>query len=257
MNFVEKGILYATIGLSVLLLMKLATTGLVKIYRLLFFYLACDLVGTCSLLFIKYHSNFYAIFYMAYQTAKLVVAAFMVAEMYFLALERQPALGRFLRNTVGYILLAAGSIPVIWIFTEKSNATKSPILFAYLTFEQTLNATMAIFLILISCFMAWFPVPLRRNVVIYITGYIVWALSRVASNQLVKSALGNASVAAAANLAESLLILGCLLYWLLGLQKEGESRTTIVGHLWNRAEADRLTEQLNAINNSLARMRRR
>jgi hypothetical protein len=44
---------------------------------------------------------------------------------------------------------------------------------------------------------------------------------------------------------------------MLGFKREGEARTAVVGHLWNRAEADRLTEQLAAINNSLARMRRK
>jgi hypothetical protein len=51
--------------------------------------------------------------------------------------------------------------------------------------------------------------------------------------------------------------MGCLLVWLLGLRREGESRTAVVGHLWNRAEADRLTEQLDAINDSLERLRRK
>jgi hypothetical protein len=120
-----------------------------------------------------------------------------------------------------------------------------------------MDLSMAIFLILISLFMAWFPVRMRRNVLIYITGFIVWSLSRSAAVHLGTRFPGNKPVMLSINLVEMFIGIGCLLYWLLGLRREGEARTAVVGHLWNRAEAERLTEQLDAINEGLARMRRK
>jgi hypothetical protein len=42
-----------------------------------------------------------------------------------------------------------------------------------------------------------------------------------------------------------------------GFRSDGESRTAVVGHLWSRAEAERLSRQLESINNSLERLRKR
>jgi hypothetical protein len=157
---------------------------------------------------------------------------------------------------VGYVLGAAGAIPVIWIVLDHSNS-RHPLLSAFLLFEQTMNATMAIFLIIISIFLVWFPVKMRRNVIVYIGGFIVWSLSRSAAVHLVNQWSANKQVSVAINTFEMCIAGGCLLFWLIGFRREGEIRTAVIGHLWNRAEAERLTEQLDAINNNLERLRRR
>jgi hypothetical protein len=85
----------------------------------------------------------------------------------------------------------------------------------------------------------------------------VWSLTRSAAVHLVNQFPENLIAHRAINLVQMCIGLGCLFVWLIGLRREGETRTAVVGHLWNRAEADRLTQQLDAINDSLARLRRR
>jgi hypothetical protein len=68
---------------------------------------------------------------------------------------------------------------------------------------------------------------------------------------------GNRPAIHAVNSVLNWVVIACLLLWLVGLRRGGESRTTVVGHLWNRAEGQRLAEQLEAINDSLERMRRK
>jgi hypothetical protein len=120
-----------------------------------------------------------------------------------------------------------------------------------------MDATIAIFLILISIFLTWFPVRMRRNVIVYITGFIVWSLSRSAMVHVINQWFNNPYLTSATNIAQMCVAVGCLGLWMFGFQREGEARTAVVGHLWNRAEADRLTEQLDAINDGLARLRRK
>jgi hypothetical protein len=251
----EKGIWCLTIGLTAAVLVKLYSTGLIKIYKLLFCYLALDLASSVIGLFISYHSAAYAYFYFSAQTLKIVLAAFMLVEIYSLALERHPALAQFGRSAVGYILGAAAVIPAIGLLTGRSAAARiHPYMHAFLLFEQTMDATMAIFLILLSIFLAWFPVRMRRNVIVYIGGFIVWSLSRSALVHVVNQ-WNNRHLTFASNIAQMCITLGCLSFWMLGFEREGEARTAVIGHLWNRAEADRLAEQLVAINNGLARLR--
>jgi hypothetical protein len=142
------------------------------------------------------------------------------------------------------------------VFFDHS-VSKQLLLKTFLLFERTMDATIAIFLILISVFMAWFPVQLRRNVIVYITGFIIWSLSRSAALHLVIQRSGDTGLSAIVNMIQQVVTVGCLLLWMIGLRKEGEGRTAVVGHLWNRAEAERLSSQLDAINDSLDRMRRR
>lgn len=258
MNAWERAIWCLTIGLTAAVLIKLWASGLVRIYKLLFCYLAFDFLSSVAGLWIPNRTENYAYYYIWSQTMKIVIAAFMLVEIYSLALERQPALARFARNTAGYILAAAGAIPLIGLWVDPSTAAgKYPYLRAFFLFERTMNATMAIFLIFISIFMAWFPVRMRRNVIVYIGGFIVWALSRSAYIDVFSHWLSNKEAMLAADIVQMCIAVACLLFWLVAMRREGEVRTAVVGHLWNRAEAERLTEQLDAINDSLERLRRR
>jgi hypothetical protein len=156
----EKGILYLTLSLTAAVLVKLWYIGLIKIYKLLFCYLASDFLFTIVGLSLRFGTKEYADFYFFSQTVKIAIAAFVSIEIYALALKRTPALSQFGRNTVGYLLGAAALIPVIGLLVDRS-ASADRYLKAFLFFEQTMDATTAIFLILISIFLAWFPVQMR------------------------------------------------------------------------------------------------
>jgi hypothetical protein len=252
----EKGIWFLTIALTAAVLIKLWASGLIGIYRLLFSYLAFDFLSSVAGLLIPYRTKYYAHYYFSSQTVKIMIAAFMLVEIYSLALERTPALARFGRSSVGYLLGAAALIPLVELLRNHS-APAHPYLRAFLLFEQTMDATMALFLVLISIFMAWFPVRMRRNVIVYVGGFIAWSLSRSAAVHVAAQFTGNTPVIRAINTVQMCIALGCLVLWLVGMRKEGEVRTAVVGHLWNRDEADRLTEQLDAINEGLERLRRK
>jgi hypothetical protein len=252
----EKGIVCVAGALAAAVVAKLWWSGLVAAYKMLFCYLTADFISSIAAVTVRYDTNTFGYVYFASQTVKIILAAFVLVEIYTLALAGTPALSRFGRNIVSYILGAAALFPVVGVITDHA-ASRHPYLRGFFLFEQTMDGTMAIFLILISIFMGWFPVRLRRNVIVYIGGFIVWALSRSVLVHIINQWLGNKQVSMVANSVQMFIEVGCLLLWLLGLRREGESRTAVVGHLWNRAEAARLTDQLDAINNSLERLRRK
>jgi hypothetical protein len=252
----EKGVWCLTIVLTAAVLFQLYRNGLVRIYKLLFGYLALDFLSSIAGLFISFHSIAYAYYYFSAQTLKIVVSAFMLVEIYSVALERHPALAQFGRSMVGYILLVAAIVPVAGLYLDHSAAAGAhPYVRTFFLFEQTMDAMMAIFLILLSVFLAWFPVRMRRNVIVYLGGFIVWSLSRSAVVHLINQWFNNRHLTQMSNIAQMCVTLGCLYFWMVGFKREGEVRTAVVGHLWNRAEAERLTERLDAINDGLARMR--
>ncbi len=257
MNPWEKAIWWLATGLTAAVLVKLLSGGLARIYKLFFCYLAWDLVSSLIGISLTYNTNSYGYFYIGAQAGKIVIAAFLLVEIYSLALEGTPALAQFGRRAVGYILGAAGLFPVLAIFMDHSASIHPKLLTGFFLFEQTMDATIAIFLNLISLFIAWFPLRMRRNVLVYIGGFIVWFLSRSAASHLVNQFPGNQTATNIISSLQMCISLACLLFWLIGFRREGESRMAVVGHLWDRAEAERLTAQLGAINNNLERLRRR
>lgn len=257
MNPWEKATWYLTMALTAAVLVRLWQSGLIKIYRLLFAYLTCDFLLSLGALTLDFRSQAYGNFYFSAQTLKIIIAAFLLVEIYSLALEGHPALARFGRSVVGYILAAAAIFPLIQLWLKHAGAAGvHPYIRAFFLFEQTMDATMAIFLIIISVFMAYFPVRMRRNVIVYISGFIVWSLSRSALVYIVNQWFNYKKINAVSNIVGMCVEVGCLTFWLIDLRQEGENRTAVVGHLWNQAEAERLTGQLDAINDSLARLRR-
>jgi hypothetical protein len=240
------------------MVVKLAFTGLLRVYKLLFAYLVLDLLSSLGALTIPVDTKRYGDFYFSVQTVRILVAGLVVMEIYSLALANTPALARFGRTTVGYMLGASAAIPAIALLMDNTrSATSYPYLRLYYLFEQTMNGTISIFLILISLFIGWFPVRLRSNVIVYIGGFIVWTLTRAASVHL--ATLFPQSVVAIRIISSIHMSVaaGCLLFWLVMFRREGEARTAVVGHLWNREEAERLSRQLDVINDNLTRLRRR
>ena len=253
----ENGVWYLVIALTGAVLIKLLLSGLFKVYKLLFCYLGLSLFSSLAALTVSYNSPAYADLYVSSETARILLAALLVVEIYSLALENTPALARFGRNVVGYILLAAMIVPAVAVFLDNSRSGEPyPYLRLFHLFEQTMNGTIAIFLILISFFMAWFPVRLRRNVIAYISGFIVWTLTNSAVAHLVIQFRENLLAVRTISSIRMCIVAGCLGFWMAVFKREGEARTAVVGHLWNRAEAERLTEQLDALNNGLARLRK-
>jgi hypothetical protein len=252
----EKGILFVSTVLTGAVLAKLCWSGLVSAYKLLFCYLAADFLSSIGGLTIPYDTKRYGDFYFPTQTLKIVLGAFVLVEIYALALAGTPALARFGRNIVGYLLGAAALVPLVKVLMNHPKSLNAYFRW-FLLFEQAMDGAMALFLVIISIFMAWFPVRLKRNVILYIGGFIAWSLSRSATVHIINQWPGNKQISVVVNSIQMFIEMGCLLLWLLELRREGENRTAVVGHLWNRAEAARLTGQLDAINNSLERLRRK
>ena len=220
MNPWEKGIVCVTGALAAAVLAKLWWNGLVDAYKMLFCYLAVDFLSSVAAVTIPYDTKAYGYVYFASQTVKIIFAAFVLVEIYALALAGTPALARFGRNVVSYILGAAALVPVVGLFMDHATSGIA-YLRAFLLFEQTMDGAMALFLIIISIFMAWFPVRMRRNVIVYIGGFIVWALSHSAAAHIVNRWSGNTDVSMAANSVQMFIGDGVLVALAAGVAEGG------------------------------------
>lgn len=241
---------------TLVLLASLAVNRLQSVYRFFFAYLAADATETAAALIFQKNRRLYGEIYFVGQGAKMILAVFVVLEIYRIALAGHPALARFGKNTVIYILAAAAAIAAagFWLDRDMSPSERAPVLLRFASFERTMDAWMLLFLLMISVFMLWFPVRLKRNGALYISGFVIYFLARS-----VGLLLSNVAPALLAKFDTTMIAaqILCLILWTIALQPGGEKTTTVTGHRWDPDAADRLTAQLNAINTALVRISRR
>jgi hypothetical protein len=237
---------------TLILVASLAYRRLYSVYRFFFIYLAADALETAAALMVQRDRKEYAIVYFAGQGLKMLLAVFVVLEIYRIALASHPALARYGKRTVSYVLAITAVIAGtgFWI-DHDTGLGRDAAVRHFVTIERTMDAWMLLFLLMISVFILWFPVRLTRNNLLYIGGFLVYFLARS-----VGLLLSNAAPGLVAKLDDSMIVtqIMCLILWTIALQPSGEKATVEVGHRWDPAAADRLRTQLNAINAALLRI---
>lgn len=256
MQSFARGLIYLNLAAVLALLLRLSVLGLFRIYRSLFFYLLTYTLQFVATAVFPIRSHAYSYSYIVGESANVALSMLVVVELYKLALASQPALARFGRKTVAYALALAAFVAAGGVMLDAVvPAGESRFRHYFFTAERTMDFTILMFLLLITAFMMWFPVKVRRNIVLYIVGFVVFYFSRT-FGLLMINLLPPASLQVIANILMSCSF-GCLIAWLVGLRRENEDATTTVGHRWNPAAIERLSDQLDAINAALTRFGRR
>jgi len=240
--------------LTGLLLVRIWTQGLHLVYRYFSLYLLVDLIRSGLGLALPTRSDAYTIFYFVSTPLMWIVYLLVLIEMFELVLRDHPGVATAARWVMASALLIAGAISFVSSSIDFANQNEKYVLLrSFLAGHRIVLSTLALALLLLCAFLAWFPVILRRNIFLYCLGFSVTFLAQ-ASLVLLRNLLGNPIWPSALILGISCL---CLSVWIWKLNHEGEERQLAVGHRWNREEADRLMRQLDEINSTLVRVARR
>jgi hypothetical protein len=246
---------YLNFAATLVLILRLARNGLYCVYPFLFVYLATDAAQTAALLLLRPRSNAYGWTYVFGQLVKIVLAIFVILEQYRVALAQRPALARFGRDAVGYILGAAAVLALSLLMLDSSIPPgQSKILHRVFSFERTMNVWMLTFLLVIGVFMTWFPVRMTRNGALYVAGFAIYFLSRALGLLLINLA---PDFQKSFDLAMLTVSFACLMVWLFALRREGEETTVVTGARRDPARIQQLTQQLDGMNARLAEIGRR
>jgi hypothetical protein len=255
-NLVVQALWYLNMAASAVLFARLYFQRLARIYPFLIAYLlAQSLEQVLALAFSgNLHRKTYAQIYFTGQGVKVILVILVVLELFDRALIQQPALARFGRRMLGYSFSLAVGIGLVNLLLDAGAASgKNSFLILFLRLERSLDLVAFILLIVMSGFLLWFPVRVRRNAVYWFAGFMIYSFFRwtgLLLNNLWPNFSQNFSIVM---LTVSLV---CLAGWTLLLKPEGEKETVVTGHSWNPDQAERLTVQLNAINSRLARLAR-
>ena len=245
---------YGNIVVGLALILRLLTSGLARSYRLLLYYMVADALESLVCLPLPPRSDAYAVAYFVGQTAKLFLAILIALEMYWKGLAKHEALARFSQKMVGCAVFFATMLAFAGLVLDpRVPKGQYKVIHYFFAFERTIDWAVLILLILIFCFLAWFPVRVPKNFAVYIGAFMVYFLTH---------SLGLLMINAWPHLQAQISIgqmgvpLLCVLALALFLSRSGEVATTVTGHRWNPAAMEKLAGDLNAINSRFARMSR-
>lgn len=238
-----------------LLLWRLWSQGLARIYLFLTLYLAGDALQSIAVFPMNSRSQLYGWFYFASNAVLWIFAYFVVLELYRLTFEEYPGIAGASRKAVSGCMGLAVLISVIYAVPGfNSPSDPSPILHAYKIADRSVALALLLFLVLIQLFLFHYKIRLSPNRILYATGYgIYFALS--VGEDILWTALGvrlrtgvSLWILAAANI---ILLAGAAL-----LNREGEARAEIQPAA---EDADRilLHRHLTEMNRLLTRAARR
>ena len=242
----------------IVLLFRLWRTGLSRTYRFFFAYLLVEVLHTVVLFFVPRETNLYGWVYIAFAPVRGVCAILVVLELYGLVLRGFRGIGTLGRWVVSGGMCLSFALALISLYPDLSNTEAAfPALLYLGAFQRGLDSALLLFLVLITAFLVWFPVPLSRNTVVHTVVFAVF-FSGQAVLLLVRNIL--------ADHMETLYMISalymglyaiCVLAWIFLLTKKGEKRTVVFGHRWRPGESDRLVGQLDALNATLLRSARK
>jgi len=248
---------YVSSACEVALLARLYTSGLYRIYRYFSFYIAFLVFRALIAIPLGTGSDAFALIYVTTTPVFAFLYLLVLMELYRVVLAGSPGIATVSRWVILGGFLVALAVAALTLGIDARGAALwvyPPVLLLHL-FDRMVSSTVAFFLVLLTAFLVWFPVPLKRNVVVYSLGYSLYFVSRSLA-LLLRNVAGPSFVDMSSIINLSISIL-CVLAWAFLLRADGEQERVVVGHKWSPGEAERLVEQLNSLNATLLRTARR
>jgi hypothetical protein len=252
MSGAERALFYLNFIAQLVLLYRLLQSRLYRTYFSLFLYWFLQTLPSVALMAIPIHSHLYVYVYWGAQTINVLMAVFVVQDVYRIALMEHPAVASFARRSVLAAMAIAAVVALSGITLDSTiRAGQSPAIHRFATFERSMNFIILLFLLIVSALLLWFPIKVRRNIVVYISGFVLFSASR--SGGLLLANLLPASETRLVSTVLLALTFACLMIWIAGIQPEGELRTATPGYRRNPETMQRLSHQLESINAALTR----
>jgi len=232
-------------------LVRIFSAGLHRIYRFFTCYLLAKACQLAIPLLIARNRRLYGNVYMATEGLIVCLSALVVLELYTLILKDLTGLATVSKS---YIRKAIGAAIVLAIvLLDVPSASWLHGLAFFLAIDRTIVCSLLVFVFLITAFLAYYPIPLNRNVIFYSIGYAFYFTCQVAGILTVNSGEYWVKYASLFVLVGSTL---CLFFWAVFLNARGEEKTLIIGHRSKHEDEERVLGQLKAFSATLARARK-
>ncbi len=237
---------FALAGLAI----RMMASGLYRVYKLFFGYLGVLFVELFVPVFVWRESTLYGYVYLSVEAVAVCFYALIVVELYSLVLRDLHGISTIAKR---YISAALGIAVVISCILLALERLPRDILGQFYSIERIIMSSLVLFVLLITAFLVYYPIPLSRNVIYYSLGYACYFTAKAAAIFIRNTGREWDYMFSQAMLAVST---ACLLFWMVFLTREGLTRTMVLGHKWDSGDDVRILHQLQAFNTSLSRVRK-
>ncbi len=235
---------------SIFMVLKLYRIGLYRRYPIFFAFFIFRIPNSIWPIFLP--TNSYPYFYLWVCTGPILLIFYVlvVVELYKSVLERYRglySLGRwamYVSVAISVTISALSLLPQL----KPEVPQRSRIMFYSLAAERGVDTALAIFIILILCFLSFFPLKLGRNVRVHALVFSVFFLSNTFV-LLMKSNFGK-KFSDGVNTALMCVVAASVVAWLTLLRSTGEDSRQAPAALGPEYES-RLLAQLDSINRAL------
>lgn len=233
------------------LVVRLLVSGLFRKYKFFFCYLIANLIQAGSTYVISFRTNLYGHIFLATESLMLIFYVLIVFELYSVVLRDLKGIARVAQR---YTAAALAISLLIALVLRTALPHPQNIIEHFFYFESAVVLSLVLFILSITAFVVYYPVPLHNNALIYSIGYALYFLSKAALLFLNNAAAGGWMRACSTGaLVISTL---CIVFWAIYLNPEGERRTTVAGHRWSTAGTqEQVLKRLHELNDSLLRAR--
>jgi len=248
----QKSLWALNIGASAFVVWRLYVTGLHRTYRFFFAGIIVAIVRSAALFPLSPRAKGYYLVWVWTEPLLCLFYILVVFELYALALQHYRGIYSLSRWFFFAAVALSAIVSAITVFPTMGGALASrPLLFYYALAERGIVTSLAIFLLLLLALVAWFPVPLSRNLLTHGSVYTAYFF---ASNVIFLSwHIGGSKTSPLSSIFKLLAALVCFCCWAFFLSREGETRITALHMGRNSLEEKRLLSQLESLNATLLR----
>jgi hypothetical protein len=256
MDLAERIVWVVNWFLVLVVVTNLVASRLHRIYFWFFAMLCFQALQTPVLMYLRaaserydgaYFSDRYAETYFVTQSALWVLYMFAVLELYSLALRKHQGLASMSRWFMLSALFVSVSVSALTLKADLSRPAGSyPYLLYFSVFERGVAFSMVVLMVLITGFLLWTPISIRRNIVVHASLFSIYFLASTIPLFL-RNLFGD-EVAREVSIALLAANSICLLLWAFLLNKRGEETMMVVRSRWKPVDEVRLARQMDAVN---------
>jgi|SRR5687768_9668340 len=250
LDLVERCLVILSTLVSAALVLRLVREKLHKSYKFFCIWLIAEVIRATVLLSMPPRSSLFGYTFFFTEPVIWILYFLIIWELYSLVLKHHPGIAAAGHWTMVAGLLIAAVFVGIGLRGDLSNPGQPyPLLTLLHVAGRAIVSTLGVFLLLVTLVVAWFPIPLSRNIVYYCVGYAIFFCMK-AVLLLGRNVIGP-QVAQYLSIVNQVVATGCIVFWLMRLSRSGEYVSRSAGARWSPGKASRLLAQLNRINEAL------
>ena len=253
--------------LSLVLVCRLVGLGLHSVYRIFCAFLVFEVLSTSLALLLRFSHFSYRLDYrMVWILSRIgpwILSVWMVYALLQAILANYPGILRISKHVLNIVLPLSLLIAVLTAVPEYASIGESSLgagmqhlTYLAMILERVISTIALLVLLLMLFFILWFPVRMPRNLAVFSVGFVIY-FSAKTSLMLLRTSLAHRSVDVLLSSWLNVILCGCLISWIVGLNREGELLPITLGHSWRTTEQKHLMSNLESINAVLARASRR